>query len=186
MTPTTQACRRRGRRRLAPVDRDLRGRDRRSRASSGSCARSSPRTTSAPPGKINAFTIAFQIPNLVRALVADAALSSAFVPVFSELIEKGDRKRAWRVASSLFWLMLLGLTASDGALHRGRAVGDRRLRQSRQRPSARRRALAGAVPDRRAARRRPGSSSGSSTPTTTSPSRRSRRSSGTSRSSSGS
>jgi len=61
-------------------------------------------------GKINAFTIAFQVPNLVRALVADAALSSAFVPVFSELLERGDRKRAWRVASSLVWLMLLGLT----------------------------------------------------------------------------
>ncbi len=60
-------------------------------------------------GRINAFTVAFQIPNLVRALVADAALSGAFVPVFSELLEKGDRKRAWRVASSLFWLMLLGL-----------------------------------------------------------------------------
>ena len=62
-------------------------------------------------GKINAFTVAFQLPNLVRALVADAALSSAFVPVFSELLEKGDRKRAWRVASTLFWLMLLGLSA---------------------------------------------------------------------------
>jgi putative peptidoglycan lipid II flippase len=62
-------------------------------------------------GKINAFTVAFQVPNLVRALVADAALSSAFVPVFSELLEKGERKRAWRVASSLFWLMLLGLGA---------------------------------------------------------------------------
>src|SRR3954454_17743550 len=62
-------------------------------------------------GRINAFTIAFQIPNLVRALVADAALSSAFVPVFSDLLEQGDRKRAWRVASSLFWLMLLRLTA---------------------------------------------------------------------------
>jgi putative peptidoglycan lipid II flippase len=60
------------------------------------------------PG-INAFTVAFQVPNLVRALVADAALSSAFVPVFSELLEKGERKRAWRVASSLFWLLLLGL-----------------------------------------------------------------------------
>jgi putative peptidoglycan lipid II flippase len=60
-------------------------------------------------GPINNFTIAFQLPNLVRALVADAALSSAFVPVFSELLEKGDHKRAWRVASSLFWLMLLGL-----------------------------------------------------------------------------
>jgi putative peptidoglycan lipid II flippase len=62
-------------------------------------------------GKINAFTVAFQVPNLVRSLVADAALSSAFVPVFGELLEKGERKRAWRVASSLFWLMLLGLGA---------------------------------------------------------------------------
>jgi putative peptidoglycan lipid II flippase len=62
-------------------------------------------------GKINAFTVAFQVPNLVRALVADAALSSAFVPVFTELLERGDRRRAWRVASSLFWLMLLGLGA---------------------------------------------------------------------------
>src|SRR6266516_2394656 len=61
-------------------------------------------------GKINAFTVAFQVPNLVRSLVADAALSSAFVPVFSELLEKGERKRAWRVASSLFWLVLLFLT----------------------------------------------------------------------------
>jgi putative peptidoglycan lipid II flippase len=60
-------------------------------------------------GPINAFTVAFQIPNLVRALVADAALSSAFVPIFSDLLEKGERKRAWRVASSLLWLMLLGL-----------------------------------------------------------------------------
>jgi putative peptidoglycan lipid II flippase len=65
-------------------------------------------------GKVNAFTVAFQVPNLVRALVADAALSSAFVPVFTELLEKGDKKRAWRVASSLFWLVLLvlgGITA---------------------------------------------------------------------------
>src|SRR2546423_6263393 len=61
-------------------------------------------------GKINAFTIAFQVPNLFRALVADFALSAAFIPVFTELLERGDRKRAWRVASSLFWLVLLVLT----------------------------------------------------------------------------
>src|SRR5438876_6121131 len=60
-------------------------------------------------GRLNAFTVAFQVPNLFRALVAAAALSSAFVPVFSELLEKGERRRAWRVASSLFWLILLGL-----------------------------------------------------------------------------
>ncbi len=64
---------------------------------------------------INSFTVAFQIPNLVRALVADAAVSSAFVPVFSELLEKGERARAWRVASSVFWLLLLALTALTAA-----------------------------------------------------------------------
>jgi putative peptidoglycan lipid II flippase len=65
---------------------------------------------------INAFTVAFQVPNLVRALAADAALSSAFVPVFSELLEKGERVRAWRVASTLFWLFLLGLGALTALL----------------------------------------------------------------------
>jgi putative peptidoglycan lipid II flippase len=61
-------------------------------------------------GLVNAFTVAFQIPNLIRALVADAALSGAFVPVFSELLGQ-DRRRAWRVASTIFWLFLLGLGA---------------------------------------------------------------------------
>ena len=60
-------------------------------------------------GNINSFTIAFQVPNLIRALVADVAFTSAFVPVFSELLVKGERRRAWAVASSLFWLLLLGL-----------------------------------------------------------------------------
>jgi putative peptidoglycan lipid II flippase len=60
-------------------------------------------------GPVNAFEIAFLIPNTVRALIADSALSAAFVPVFSDLLVKGERQRAWRVASSLFWLMLLGL-----------------------------------------------------------------------------
>ena len=62
-------------------------------------------------GPINAFTVAFQLPNLVRSLVADAALSAAFVPVFSELLEKRDSARAWRIASTLVWLVLLGLGA---------------------------------------------------------------------------
>jgi len=62
------------------------------------------------PG-INAFTVAFAVPNLVRSLVADQALSGAFVPVFSELLAKGERARAWRVASSIFFLLALGLSA---------------------------------------------------------------------------
>jgi putative peptidoglycan lipid II flippase len=60
---------------------------------------------------MSAFTIAFQVPNLVRALFADSALQGAFVPVFTELLERGERKEAFRVASSLFFLILLLLGA---------------------------------------------------------------------------
>ena len=62
-------------------------------------------------GPMSAFTIAFQVPNLVRALFADSALQGAFVPVFTELIEKGKRREAFRVASSLFCLIMLVLGA---------------------------------------------------------------------------
>jgi putative peptidoglycan lipid II flippase len=63
---------------------------------------------------MSAFTIAFQVPNLVRALFADAALQGAFVPVFSELLQKGRKREAFHVASSLFFLILLvlGLTTA--------------------------------------------------------------------------
>ncbi|HEX2232214.1 MAG TPA: murein biosynthesis integral membrane protein MurJ [Thermoleophilaceae bacterium] len=60
---------------------------------------------------MSAFTIAFQVPNLVRALFADSALQGAFVPVFTELLEKGERREAFRVASSLFFLICLALGA---------------------------------------------------------------------------
>jgi putative peptidoglycan lipid II flippase len=58
-------------------------------------------------GAMSAFTIAFQVPNLMRALFADSALQGAFVPVFTELLERGERREAFRVASSLFFLILL-------------------------------------------------------------------------------
>ncbi len=61
--------------------------------------------------QMSAFTIAFQVPNLVRALFADSALQGAFVPVFTELLERGERKEAFRVASSLFFLLCLVLGA---------------------------------------------------------------------------
>ena len=62
-------------------------------------------------GAMSAFTIAFQVPNLVRALFADSALQGAFVPVFTELLEKGERREAFRVASSLFFVICLLLGA---------------------------------------------------------------------------
>ncbi|HWM13472.1 MAG TPA: murein biosynthesis integral membrane protein MurJ [Gaiellaceae bacterium] len=72
------------------------------------------RRTFGVEGEINAFTVAFQVPNLVRALAADMALGAAFVPVFSELLEKEQRERAWRLASTLIWLVLIVLGAATG------------------------------------------------------------------------
>ena len=67
-------------------------------------------------GKINAYTVAAQIPSLARAFVGDAALSGAFVPVFSELLAKEEKARAWRVASTIFWLVLIGVSALTALL----------------------------------------------------------------------
>jgi putative peptidoglycan lipid II flippase len=58
-------------------------------------------------GPAAAFTLAFQVPNLIRALVADAALSSAFVPVFTELLEQNRKREAHALAASLFGLILV-------------------------------------------------------------------------------
>jgi len=57
-------------------------------------------------GPFSAFTLAFQIPNLLRALFADAALSAAFVPVFTELLELKQRGDAFRLASTLLFLIV--------------------------------------------------------------------------------
>jgi putative peptidoglycan lipid II flippase len=65
----------------------------------------------ATSGAFSAFTIAFQVPNVVRSLFADAALSAAFVPVFTELLEQGRRKEAFKLASTLFFLILTLLGA---------------------------------------------------------------------------
>ena len=60
-------------------------------------------------GPMSAFTVAFYVPNLVRSLFADAALQPAFVPVFTELLERGERREAFRLASTLIYLVILVL-----------------------------------------------------------------------------
>jgi putative peptidoglycan lipid II flippase len=59
---------------------------------------------------MSAFTIAFQVPNLVRSLFADAAIQAAFVPVFTEHLQKGQKREAFRLASTLIFLVALVLT----------------------------------------------------------------------------
>ena len=60
---------------------------------------------------MSAFTIAFQVPNLVRALFADAALQPAFVPIFTEQLEKKNYREAFRLASTLLLLVTMVLGA---------------------------------------------------------------------------
>lgn len=62
-------------------------------------------------GAASAFTIASQIPNLMSNLFAQAALSAAFVPVFTDLLQQGRRREAFKLASTLFWIILLALGA---------------------------------------------------------------------------
>ena len=61
-------------------------------------------------GPMSAFTAAFQVPSLVRSLFADSALSAAFVPVFTELLETKQRKQALQLAAALFGLILTVLS----------------------------------------------------------------------------
>jgi putative peptidoglycan lipid II flippase len=58
----------------------------------------------------SAYTIAFLVPNFVAQLFANAALGAAFVPVFTDLLQRERRQEAFRLASTLFWIMLLGLS----------------------------------------------------------------------------
>ncbi|MGH9846741.1 MAG: murein biosynthesis integral membrane protein MurJ, partial [Blastocatellia bacterium] len=48
---------------------------------------------------MDAFRIAFRIPNLLRDLFAEGALSSAFVTTFSQTIAKRGETEAWRLAN---------------------------------------------------------------------------------------
>src|SRR5690242_1848258 len=62
-------------------------------------------------GPMSAFTIAYQVPNVLRALFAEGPLQAGFVPVFTELLERGERREAFRVASAVFWLICLVMGA---------------------------------------------------------------------------
>jgi putative peptidoglycan lipid II flippase len=62
-------------------------------------------------GPMSAFTIAFQVPNLVRSLFADAAIQGALVPVFTEHLERGERREAFRLVSTLIFGCILVIGA---------------------------------------------------------------------------
>ena len=62
----------------------------------------------------DAFNAAFVIPDLMYFLLVGGALSSAFIPVFTSYLARGDEEEAWTIASSFLNATFLGLVALTG------------------------------------------------------------------------
>jgi putative peptidoglycan lipid II flippase len=67
---------------------------------------------------MDAFVAAFRIPNLLRDLFAEGALSAAYVPTFTEKLKKEGKAEAFAVTSAVFsiLLLLLGIIVILGIL----------------------------------------------------------------------
>lgn len=60
---------------------------------------------------LDAYFAAFSIPDFLFNVIAGGALGSAFIPTFSSALAQGDKRRAWRLASAVFNLVFIILTA---------------------------------------------------------------------------
>ena len=60
---------------------------------------------------MDAFIAAFRVPNLLRDLFAEGALSTAFVTTFSQKIEKEGDAPAWRLANKVATMSIIVLSA---------------------------------------------------------------------------
>ncbi len=86
--------------------------------------------------EFDAFVTAFRIPNLLRDLFAEGALSAAFVTTLSQKLSKEGDKAAWRLANLVLnaLIIVLGLVtiarrpalALVGANHRARVSSNSR------------------------------------------------------------
>ena len=62
---------------------------------------------------IDAYTVAFTIPDFMFMILVTGALSVTFIPVFNERLAKGNRESAWQIGSSTMnFLALITLGAS--------------------------------------------------------------------------
>lgn len=59
---------------------------------------------------MSSFVLAFRVPNLFRSLFGEGALSSAFIPVFTQAIEKDGHTRAFVFANRMLCFIFLVLT----------------------------------------------------------------------------
>src|SRR5262245_46143756 len=73
----------------------------------------------------DAFQVAYRIPNLLRDLFAEGALSAAFVPTYAATLVRDGREAAFRLASRVLTLLSLGLAGAIllGYAFAGEVVG---------------------------------------------------------------
>jgi putative peptidoglycan lipid II flippase len=57
-------------------------------------------------GAMDAFVVAFQIPNLFRQVLGEYAIEGSLIPVMKSLLARGRAKMAWDAASSALTMML--------------------------------------------------------------------------------
>ena len=57
--------------------------------------------------QMDAFNVAFKIPNMVRDLFAEGAMSAAFVPAFTRALTQHGRNAAWRLGNLVITALLL-------------------------------------------------------------------------------
>jgi putative peptidoglycan lipid II flippase len=67
---------------------------------------------------MDAFRIAFRLPNVLRDLFAEGAMSAALVPTFTRAVAQGGKQQAWRLASNLINVLLIisGIIVVAGVL----------------------------------------------------------------------
>ncbi|HET7738647.1 MAG TPA: murein biosynthesis integral membrane protein MurJ, partial [Tepidiformaceae bacterium] len=61
--------------------------------------------------ELDAYLVAFRIPDLIFQVLAGATLASAFIPVFSRVIRRDGEERAWQLASASLNLIVLATAA---------------------------------------------------------------------------
>jgi putative peptidoglycan lipid II flippase len=75
--------------------------------------------------EMDAFVVAFRIPNLVRDLFAEGAMSAAFVPTFTHELTLNGKEAAWRLANNVINALLLatGTLVVLGIVFAGPLIG---------------------------------------------------------------
>src|SRR2546428_12615385 len=54
----------------------------------------------------DAYTTAYRIPNLLRRLVGEGAVSAAFIPIFARYLAENKEKDAWEFANTILTLIM--------------------------------------------------------------------------------